>query len=48
MKTDAVDQMLRGDELPTGATVVRANWDANPWFPAELEQERLDCLRQQP
>lgn len=48
MKTDAVDQMLRGEELPTGATVVRANWDANPWFPAELEQERLDCLRQQP
>lgn len=48
MKTDAVDKMLRGDELPTGAVVVRANWDANPWFPGELEQERLDCLRQQP
>ena len=40
--------MLRGDELPTGATVVKANWDANEWFPDELEQERLDCLRQQP
>lgn len=48
LKTDAVDMMLRGDELPTGAAVVRANWDANPWFPAELEQERQDCLRQQP
>ena len=46
-KVDPVDQMLRGDELPTGAVVVRANWDANPWFPAELEQERLDCLRMQ-
>lgn len=46
--TDAVDQMLRGDELPTGAIVVEANWSDNPWFPAELEQERLDCLRQQP
>jgi phage terminase large subunit len=46
--TDAVDQMLRGKEVPTGAVVVRANWNDNPWFPAELEQERLDCLRQQP
>lgn len=46
--TDAVDQMLRGKETPTGAVVVRANWNDNPWFPAELEQERLDCLRQQP
>lgn len=45
---DAVDAMLRGAELPTGAIVVRANWNDNPWFPAELEQERLDCLRQQP
>lgn len=47
-KVDAVDQMLRGGELPTNARVVRANWNDNPWFPGELEQERLDCLRQQP
>lgn len=46
--TDAVDQMLRGDEMPTGAIVVKANWSDNPWFPDELEQERLDCMRQQP
>jgi phage terminase large subunit len=46
--TDAVDKMFRGDELPTGAVVVKANWDANPWFPDELEQERKDCLRMQP
>lgn len=46
--TDAVDEMLRGDETPTGSVVVRANWNDNPWFPAELEQERLDCQRQQP
>lgn len=45
---DAVDTMLRGEELPTNAVVVRANWNDNPWFPAELEQERQDCLRQQP
>ncbi len=48
LETDAVDKMLRGGELPTGAVVVRANWDANRRFPAELEQERQDCLRQQP
>ncbi|MBR8343064.1 phage terminase large subunit [Burkholderia ambifaria] len=47
-KTDPVDVMLRGTELPTGARVVRANWRDNPWFTAELEQERLDCLRMQP
>lgn len=46
-KSDAVDVMLRGSELPTGATVVKANWRENPWFTAELEQERLDCLRMQ-
>jgi phage terminase large subunit len=44
-KSDPVDVMLRGKELPTGAAIVRANWSDNPWFPAELEQERLDCLR---
>lgn len=47
-KQDAVDLMFRGDEKPTDAIVVRANWDDNQWFPGELEQERLDCLRQQP
>ncbi len=47
-KTDPVDRMFRGQELPTGAVSVEANWDKNPWFPNELEQERLDCLRMQP
>lgn len=47
-KTDPVDVMLRGSELPTGAVVVKANWRDNPWFTDELEQERLDCIRQQP
>ena len=47
-KTDPVDVMLRGVELPTGAQVVKANWRDNPWFTPELEQERLDCLRMQP
>jgi phage terminase large subunit len=47
-KTDPVDVMFRGAEKPTGAVVVEANWRDNPWFTAELEQERQDCLRMQP
>ena len=47
-KTDPVDAMFRGGLLPTGAQVVKANWDDNFWFPKELEQERLDCLRDSP
>ena len=46
--TDPVDVMLRGEEKPTGAVVVRANWRDNPWLTAELTQERLDCIRMQP
>lgn len=46
--TDAVDVMFSGPEMPTGAVVVDANWRDNPWFTAELEQERRDCLRMQP
>ena len=47
-KTDPVDVMLRGQEIPTGAVVVRANWQDNPWFTDELEQERQDTLRMEP
>jgi phage terminase large subunit len=47
-KVDPVDQMFRGEQIPTGALVVKANWRDNPWFTAELEQERQDCLRMQP
>jgi phage terminase large subunit len=46
-KTDAVDLLFRRTP-PTGSQVVHANWDANPWFPSVLEQERLDCLRDNP
>lgn len=47
-KSDPVDALLRGDDLPTGAVVVQANWRDNPWFTEELEQERQDCLRMEP
>jgi phage terminase large subunit len=47
-KTDPIDIMLRGEQIPTGTLIVRANWNDNPWFTAELEQERQDCIRMQP
>lgn len=47
-KNDPVDVMLRGENKPTGAVVVRANWSDNPWFPSVLEQERRDTLANQP
>lgn len=46
--TDPVDAMLRGPQQPTGATVVKANWNNNPFFPDVLELERQDCLRIEP
>lgn len=46
-KTDPVDMMLRGNP-PVSATVIRANWQDNPWFPSVLEDERQDCLRTTP
>lgn len=45
LRSDPVDAMFRAATPPTGSIVVRANWSDNPWFPAELEQERQDCLR---
>jgi phage terminase large subunit len=47
-KTDPVDTMLRGPKPPTDAVVVKANWSENPWFSKEMQQERLDCLRNDP
>ena len=47
-RTDPIDLMLRGPVKPTGSTVINANWKHNPWFPSVLEQERLDCLRDNP
>jgi len=47
-KNDPVEPMLRGAKIPPGAVVVRANWSDNPWFPKVLEDERLDCLKNEP
>lgn len=39
-KTDPVDRFMRQNR-PAEAVVVRANYNDNKWFPAELETERL-------
>ena len=42
--TDPVDALLRGESLPPGAIVVKANYRDNPWLPdvmkAELEYDQ--------
>lgn len=44
LDTDPVDQLLRGDNPPPGAIVVKANYRDNPWLPdvlrAELEYDQ--------
>ena len=47
-KADAVDVLLRGDNLPTSTIVVKANWNDNPWLPDVLNEERLDDERNFP
>lgn len=36
---DAVDKILRGERVPDGAIIVRANWQDNPWLPDEIRAE---------
>lgn len=47
-RLDPVDNMFRAGNAPTDSIAVQANWRDNPWFPSVLEQERLDCLRDDP
>ena len=47
-KSDPVDALLRSETPPTGTVCLLANWRDNPYFPAVLEQERLDCLANDP
>jgi len=46
--TDPIDQFLRGDNPPPNAIVVEVNYSDNPWFPGELETERLYDLSVSP
>lgn len=47
-KVDPVDAMFRAGNPPTGSAIVKANWSDNPWFNEVLEQERRDCLANEP
>lgn len=47
-KNDPVDEMFRQGNPPTDSVCVRANWNDNPWLPDVLEQERQDCLSNEP
>lgn len=39
LETDPIDVLLRGEKLPPGAVVVKANYRDNPWLPKELTDE---------
>ena len=41
-KADAVDVLLKGENLPSSAIVIKANWHDNPWLPDVLNNERID------
>ena len=48
-KTDAVDELFRGEKgPPKNSIVVKANWNNNPWFPSVLEAERKDDQENRP
>lgn len=47
-KSDPIDDLLRGEHLPKGSIVLRANWSDNPWFPATLDEERQHDLKYSP
>lgn len=48
-KNDAVDEFFRGEAgAPNRASIVKANWSDNPWFPDELEDERKEDEAKRP
>jgi|SRR5262249_28128682 len=47
-RSDPVDQLFMSGEQPTNAVIVKTSWRDNPWWNDTLEQERIDCLVQQP
>lgn len=47
-KTDPVDVLLRGAELPPNAQVVQANYSDNPWLPEELRADMEFDRRRDP
>lgn len=48
LATDPIDDLLRGEHLPPGAVVVKANYTDNPWLPQELRDEMEYDKRRDP
>jgi len=48
LDTDPVDVLLRGENPPTNAVVVKVNWSDNPWFPDVLREEMEYDKRRDP
>ena len=48
LKTDPVDELFRQNKPPSNSVVIKVNWSDNKKFPDVLEQERLDCLENEP
>lgn len=48
LATDPIDVLLRGDNLPPGSQVVKANYKDNPWLSAELLAEMEYDKRRDP
>jgi phage terminase large subunit len=47
-EADPVDALLRGPQPPPRTVLVEANWNNNPWFPAELREEMEYDRRRDP
>lgn len=47
-KVDPVDVFFRQSVLPTNAVCVMSNWRDNNWWNKTLEEERLQCLEDNP
>lgn len=47
-RDDPVDQLFRGEEIPSNAQVVQSNWRDNSWITKELLDERSDTKRINP
>jgi len=46
--SDPVDQRFRGDVTPEGSIIRKVNYDANPFFPKELDAERQFDAKHKP
>lgn len=45
---DAVHQLFVVNPAPPRSRVVKINWDDNPWFPKELDEERVHMMVNDP